>query len=51
MPILIAIGIAALVVTVVLTLVTWRGRPSDPTDVREGAAVGSFIVVEGVPVQ
>jgi undecaprenyl-diphosphatase len=38
MPILIAIGVAAFVVAVVLTLVARRGAPSDPADVREGAA-------------
>ena len=38
MPILIAIGVAAVVVAVVLTLVARQRRTSDPADVREGAA-------------
>ena len=37
MPVLIAVGIATLVVVVVLTLVARLGRRNDPTDVRTGA--------------
>ncbi len=37
MPILIAIAVAALVVTVVLTMVALHGRSTDPADVRQGA--------------
>ncbi len=37
MPILIAVAVATLVVTVVLTLVARQGRRGDPTDVRTGA--------------
>lgn len=37
MPILIAVAVATLVVTVVLTLVAVRGRRTDPADVRAGS--------------
>lgn len=37
MPILIAVGVATVVVVIVLTLVARRGRRTDPADVRAGA--------------